>query len=659
MLRELLKSVKKNILLSKYSAQLSSVRSAIELFLWRMDFSYGRGKDNKDFDFANIIRNCRDMITKGESQPSHHCKTHAYNLLATGQQWNSGCSGFLDDYFGTLQYFRLYEKVGIPFGLPAGFSSDVETKGFMIERLFRYYPKYALQWVVRGCENKLIQSLSRDSLKNLTRETANSYFEDTILACEAGLEQQSNKNQQVRVLKSLVPILVRLSVYLSSAQIERVFDLLCVVYEKYPRFYDGNDVQTLYDNLSDDSLRRCQIKALEGPILKSGTRGVDFRLPLRWVEDLEYSAKAGSIALAGLSSNDASVQNFAFSRIRILNLTKKDAHTSGLIDESVKSWRSIPPLSDDKLESLFEFPAEEDEMCSIASAELEVFVNADLKNDKSSVFIDKVTSHLYRLQIGYSRFTEEQHLLFLNKLLEILVENEDCFKKDDSDNFFGGFRSHVVRIFHYLNYYSQVDGLPQKDNEIWSNFKSVIDRYRKYGYPVLTIMSHLSYRGIWNTTTVKNYISKALKTGAASQVEDAGQALSYMAFKQGNKVNQSIIKDLISKVTYVIDDDTHIYLGILRNILRYKGISKEARGLLEDWISNLPELLEYSAASEGIKDDIRFYANQLAGIMTVVWPDWTGLTKWQSYVSGGQIRNDVRNGFKVGNRMMAEQSTTN
>lgn len=68
MLRDLLKSVKRNILTSKYSAQLSSVRSAIELFLWRMDYMYSMYKSNPDFDFAEIARTCRDMIVKEEKQ---------------------------------------------------------------------------------------------------------------------------------------------------------------------------------------------------------------------------------------------------------------------------------------------------------------------------------------------------------------------------------------------------------------------------------------------------------------------------------------------------------------------------------------------------------------------------------------------------------------
>ena len=55
--------------------------------------------------------------------------------------------------------------------------------------------------------------------------------------------------------------------------------------------------------------------------------------------------------------------------------------------------------------------------------------------------------------------------------------------------------------------------------------------------------------------------------------------------------------------------------------------------------------------SEEIKDDIRYLANQIAGIMTIIWPDWPGLSAWQTYMGKDYIKNDVRNGFEIGVRL--------
>lgn len=658
MLQDLLKSVKRNILASRYSPQLVSVQSAIKLFLWSMDYNrHSMDKPNSDFDFTEIVRYCRNMITKEDNQPSHYQTTHDFNLLSIGQRWHFGGRGFKGDYYGVIRYFQLYEKLGLPFGGPNLISSDIEDKTFMVERLLRYYPKYALQWIIRCCNAKLLDALTRGSLLHISRSDACVFFDSLIEPCEAGLDQYAGQILQTRILTSLLPVLVRLSTLLPQEYIERIFNLLCVVYRRYPKKYEGKPVITLYKNLSGEYLKRCQIKALKEPILQSGIRKQDFEMPELWLDEIEYPMEAGDIAITGLKSTELSTQQAAYERLKVLKLTKMDDLTSSALATSIETWRAMAPLSDDKLESFFTFPGEEKNMSYIGVSELNLFLSADFENDRSSSFIDAISNRLHRLQIGYPRFTEEQHLGFLNKVVEILTKDEDAFKKNDSDEFFGGFHSHVREIFRPLNYYSQVEGLPSKKNSEWDRFKSVIERYRQYGYPVLTIITHLSYLGIWNKKTVTNYIKEALFSSSRSLVRDAGEALNYMAQKEGSKVNQAVIQSIISRITYVIDEHTHMYLCVIREILLNKGISKQARILLEEWINTLPERIEHHPVSEEIKDDVRYLANQMSGIMSVVWSDWRGLDDWRKYMENEYIKNDVRNGFELGARLASLRST--
>ena len=652
MLRDLLKSVKRDILTSRYSSQLASVRSAIELFLWRMDYTCPTDKPDPNFDFIGIVRHCRDMITKEDNQPSQYQTTHGFNLLTIGQQWHLRGRGFKGDYYGAIRYFQLYEKLGFPFGAPNLFSSDVDNKTFMIERLLRYYPKYALQWIVRCCSAKSLNALTRKSLRHISRSDACVFFDNLIESCETGLDQYAGQILQTRVLTCLLPILVKLSTLLPQDRIERIFNILCIVYRQYPRKYEGTLVRTLYNNLSGEYLKRCQAKAMKEPIPQSGVLEQDFEMPELWINEIEYSKEAGEIAITGLKSTELSTQQAAFKRLKLLKLTKKDDFTSSLLDNHINTWRAVPPLSDDKLSSFFVFPGEETKMNSIGAAELNSFLSTDFKNDDSSSSIDTISNRLFRLQIGFPRFKKEQHLAFLNKMVKILTDNEDTFKKkNDFDEFFGGFSTQVIDIFRFLNYYSKVEGLPTKDRNKWQPFKEMIERYRQYGYPVLTIITHLSYLDIWNKKTVNNYIKKAIFSNSRSLVYDAGDALVYMAEKQGKRVDQSIIKSIISKITYVIDENTPAYLYIIRGLLLKRGISKEARIQLEEWINILPDRIEYLAISEEIKDDIRYYLNQISGIMSVVWPDWPGLGNWKDYVKSDHIKNDVRNGFDAGVRL--------
>ena len=224
--------------------------------------------------------------------------------------------------------------------MPIGFSSEVETKTFMIERLMRYYPKYALQWIVRCCETKTLDAVNRETLLHISREDACAFFDKSIESCEMGLDQYAGRIIQQRVLTCQLPILVKLSVLLTQERMERVFNALCIVYRQYAKMFDGKQVQSI---------------------------------------------EAGDIAMTGLSSDVIKEQHAAYKRLKILKRTKKDDLVSSALEQFINVWRIKPPLSDDKLESFSEFPAAENTMNSIAASELERFLDTDFINDNSII----------------------------------------------------------------------------------------------------------------------------------------------------------------------------------------------------------------------------------------------------------------------------------
>ena len=638
LLQNILKLVKRNILTSEFSELLFSARSAIELFLWKMDSTHSVDLKNLE----SLMRDCRDMIVKAESCPPLLETTHGFNLLSIGQALHFGGGGFDGSFYGAVRFFRLYEKLGLPFGVPTVFLTEFETKPFMIERLLRYYPSYALQWIVRCSDAQAIETLNRGNLLYISREEACDFFDQLIDACEAGLKSEAGRFLQERVLTGLLPVLVRLSVLLTQDRMERLFDALCVVYRQYSQSYDEKLVKTLFDNLSGESLRRCQQKALVQPLFRVHHLEQDFRMPSLWKDEIEYIEEAGKIAVEGLSSENSAEQQAAYNRIMVLMSTKRMPADTAYLKEEVKKWRAIPPLSDEKLHSFFIFFGEESEMLSIATSELNSFLN-----DRSSNFISEIRNKLFRLQIGYSRFTEEKHIAFLTKIINILEENVDTYIKGELDHFLG-FRKDVEELFSYLNRYSLVDGLPSKDNEIWKSFKEVIELYLKHDFPVLTLMMHLSYRGIWDQAVVEDNITKNLFSTSRVLFQDAGKALLFLAKKEGTKVNQNLVQEIIEKISYVFDERTYEYLYIIRELLLNDGLIEETRTMLEEWLSKLPNRIEGSSIAEEIKDDIRYYANQIAGILSQGWPDSTDLCGWQEYMKGEMIKNDVRNGFDKG-----------
>ena len=112
-------------------------------------------------------------------------------------------------------------------------------------------------------------------------------------------------------------------------------------------------------------------------------------------------------------------------------------------------------------------------------------------------------------------------------------------------------------------------------------------------------------------------------------------------------------------MSYVFDEDTHTYLYILKNVLLNNGMSNGTRTMLGDWVKKLPDRIEHYSILEEIKDDIRYRANQISGIMSIVWQDWSGLSDWQAYIKKEHIKNDVKNGFEYGVRLAESKKEAN
>lgn len=78
-------------------------------------------------------------------------------------------------------------------GIPNHISSNIEVKTSMIERLLRYYPKYALQWIVRCCDHKTVDALNRATLQYLSREETCAFLMNQLRLVKQGLSNMQER----------------------------------------------------------------------------------------------------------------------------------------------------------------------------------------------------------------------------------------------------------------------------------------------------------------------------------------------------------------------------------------------------------------------------------------------------------------------------------
>ena len=644
LLKEMLNTVKKNILSTSYSEQLISARSALDYRIWYMDVVRNPiSVTNDNFDIERIFESCRNMISKSESLPEEFLITHDFNLLSTGRQWNSGEGGFQGDYLGAYRYFKIYEAIGLPIGCPHGISMGMKTKQAVLNVLAKYNLGYALSLLVRCCDNRALKHvLNRNNLLLLSREAANSFYDSCIETCKKGVQVNTPFELRYRILNVLLPALTRMSVKLDSIKNKELFILWMAVYRDYDRYYDSSMITTLYMNTTDESLTECNQMALEAPI-KEYDHVKDMVMPWNGLENAIVSPKAYENFINALNSENEIVSSRAYCRLKtIYNCALSDIQRE-MINTSVGLWRLQKPLTTQKLYSLLIVKPEKD-------AELITFCGKTFESTRSSVFISEFEQGLHRLYVLYPHMTIDDHICVVNKIVDFLNVNEELFKKDDSREFFGGFHTFVEEVINQIRWYTQTDSLPSPENPIWQSLLQVLLKYRKYNYPLMTSIAHLSFMGRFDKTKLKNLVAESILSDKDEIVADSVNALVYMAKKQGKRLNQAIIKQIINYITHSLNGKTASYIEMLPYILKYGGIGKEAMVQLMAYMDSFVFHKNYRVQEE-LRAEVMYHSNVLAGAMSVLVPNWNGLEIWRLKMSEDSVFNDVRAGFNQGEKI--------
>jgi len=650
LLKETLRVVKQNILSDSYSPALMSARFAIELCIWNLNpMDEERPIVNKDFDYNKVFDSYRNSITKQLVKPEAVQETHGFNILSSGKQWNGGESGFQGDYWGAYGYFKMHEKIGLPLGIVGGWGMEIEAKKSVLMSLVKYEIGYSVSLFIRCASKSLVENvMSRAALKHFDIEFANSLFDQYIDVCKKGLELDCVKDQKMRVVTVLLPILTRLSVKLSSGRNKTLFLQWVEVYQKYPRLFDTTMVWTLFWNTAGENLNDCERIALELPI-SVDMMVKDMPIPDSYKGYVSLPNETLVSIITALESEKKNIADRGYRRLMRLAECELSDEQKAMLENIVERWRRKVPMNNHMLLSYFKYPPiadNEEAYRSIINKELQAFVEEPFPNDHSSAFVSNFVSALERIQPVYEYMSYEEHCRFIDKVVQFLRDNEDFFKRDDSEDWFGGFHDKISGIFDVLGYYTGIENLPNPDGEKWNELLQELLRYRKYNYPVMASVSHLFFFTKKDKTKLKNMVGEVLLHNKMSLVQDASIAFLYMAKKQRSRVNQSLIKKVISYVTYTFDEKTPIYLEMILFTLIYGGISKEAKTQLINYMDSFPKI-SYAISDENErKVDIEYYANKLAGAMSVLMPEWTRIAEWRVYIEG--MFNDVRYGFEKG-----------
>lgn len=650
LLKESFKTIKRNILGDAYSPLLICARSAIEFRIWYLDVqNEERPKANADFDFYGLLNHYRDEIKKIQERPDYVKTTHGFNLFSVGTQWNFSERGYSASYIYSYRYLKTYERIGVPFGDVNGVAMDIDAKGYVLAKLITNELSYPLSLVIRSGNYDLLKRIVvRDVIRYIDKAFAGQMYDKYISVCESCLNNETTEICRKRTFVGVLPLLTRLSTKLPNEYNKRLFGIWIEVYKKYPSYYEPTMLSILYDNTSGQEYLDCAQMAFECPIQHVEIRK-DIVLPDRQMKQIVVTSRAVSIIIDALTNSSGFVLNNAYNRLhKIVSCQLLDEQRTSL-NQAVVSWRASLPVTKQKVLSLFAVPSSEmetDLVESFKKSKLDAFLQMETSIVRSSQPIDDFADGMIELQPFFKSFSTQEHISFVEKIIRFLTEHEEQFKNDDSHELMGGFHARVSVIFDVLSYYTNMESLPVVESDVWDSLSQVMNKYRKYNYPVMQTLTHLSFLKKMDKTRLKNMIADSIFGENDALVKDSVSAYIYMTKKQGKRVNQSILKRVISSMTYTCNERTKSYFRLLFHVLLYGGVSTEAKGQLISFMDSYGGNLSSFSIDEELRSDIMYFANILAGEMSVLLPEWTGVVEWKEKMD--TMFNDVKIGFEEG-----------
>ena len=650
-----LQNLKSEILQSDNSPYLQSCKQEIEYSLYIFKGPYfstlTNGKGKNSFEFDDISSFFIDNIKKTKSYIPVSF-SHGFNINNSTTTWHGGNSGFEKHYINSYRYILLYEMAGFPIGLS---NLNINSENFQtaISNIIDDNIEFAISIIIRTCNNTLVKEcITRYILKGLTRNEANKLF-DKLYDCYNLHYGSKNLALTKRLFAIIVPILARLTVKISADKIISTFSIIRECYLTNDFYYDENDLKTVYDCLYSEQIQDV-LKSLFTMDVKLGRLERDIAFPKRGYKSFTVPDEAIKIIANGLASKDLKIQSAAYTRATYLYNSILKTNQKKKIDKLLYNWRNASEVQNDFIYSynlLSYSPAKDKrsqkELCTQA---VDRFLSGDYTLNRSSEPLQKIESNLMNILPGTKTLEDTQNEKILKTIFIFLCKNEEILKKDDSNSFFGGLRHFSNELFYAIRSYIELANLSDVNKKVLHDFYDIVLKYLKYGFPCIAILVIINSKiKASSNDEIKTYIDNFLFSNKNLLLDDAIRALIVLP---DNKVaTRNLLTKIVDFIELAQHESSSKFLQALVLLYAKRKINKQVLRKLPAMLTRLYDNIDSYKMPEEFKTEIYYYANKLAGAMSVISKDKTSkeaISKWESLTKDENTSNDIRLAFQDG-----------
>lgn len=589
-------------------------------------------------------------------------RTHGFNIGTHSTSWSSGRRGYIQKYVGAGRYYLLTEAYGAPIGTKL-MTYNTEINQLAISLIADVNLEAALLYLIESNDRKAFDTtISRQVILDVSEEEAIRLYDSWIKVLDPYMEFGEKLIWYEREFNIVLPILVRLCVWLDYERIQKIIKFIWSFY----KLWNKDCVElltTCYNSLPQDKSVELWWKALELPITLD-LRGYDIVRPNVNIEKWNGNEAIVNIINEGLLSDSYNIRKAAVNRFCDIHTVLPQKYQDE-IDHTI--FTNFDNLLNTNLISILGVSLNQDnnriwknKFMTYLKERVIKFVDSDFKILGSSEVINDFDGFIIEFIDCYKHLTEKEINEIFKKILDFLNDNyKVLYDTNDSYSLFGGLRGLLNPMMSHINMLITRFGRSfisyDLRNELLEKLRSLSDLY-----PLIRAIVCLSFfdkSGDTNDSAkeIRQFIKSCLEKDVISsdhdRMRDAFWAAAETQLQQKVSFSiQDIIKSSIDHIRYHLDSETEYILLLLPIWITQGVIMKQNLKILFEILSLLPKrIVDAKDIAAELKSDMLYYGGLLVGQISKT--EFSEVDKmkcvesWQLFANSHNCPIDIRNGF--------------
>ena len=589
-------------------------------------------------------------ITEAENKPSKVYESiHKFGIDQEQTTWHSDTNKPTLVLYG-YKYLRLTELVGYPLG-HSKFPINETWLQTSIQAIWGQFDDYALQVLVRSrSKSATLGVLNRKNVLTIQSDWADRQYELYKTKIDDYIASSTFGAFGVKVSNVLFPAFARIAPRLSMHNVENLGNQYIACYNKRKVGYDSSFLADIQRCMSAP----CKIKHNKQLFsAEAEDDGMQLVWTGDWMPQTSIDEKDVDSMVATLAQFKDSEDKRVFIRLWYMMNSKLTEGQRAKLETAVRDWRNKDHprvlifyiLMTYKLVD-YDTEVDRSDFSGYLKQVLDTIHERDVEKIRSTEVINKLRTAITLLIDYVPYLSEYQHEIVLSKICQLLKNNEDILKKDDSESFLGGLRGSLQQLIVQFTRYVAKSDFTDVRHDLLEELEDICLRYTEYKVATIAIVVILdNYNRKIADIALIEHVKNALIKGSYLEYVEGLQSISHT---EVFSIRHELTKFIVDYASYSINKRTKHFVSAITGLIEDGKIGRRWTRRTCELLNRIADSVSDFEGDEEMRMDLMYFTNMLAGAVSATWGESEETKRWKAITQDNANFNDVRVGYDLG-----------